>query len=248
MQVVMRERLAALGQMASGIAHELNNPLATIGVCTEALLSRIEKERIVSLLFESHLRIIEEEVARCKTIITSMLSYVKGKENGKENVNINEVLDGTVEMVTFQGRMKDVVYLRSFGKEIPAIPGSEGELRQVFLTIIVNALDAMEDQGTLTIETGTIPPIPPLEKPARLGTAGGEKGFVFAKISDTGLGIPSGLVGRIFDSFFTTKSEKGGTGLGLSIADNIIKGYGGKIEVTSEEGKGATFKIILPVK
>jgi len=248
MQVVMRERLAALGQMASGLAHELNNPLATIGVCTEALLNRIEKEKIGSLLFESHLKIVEEEVNRCKTIITSMLSYVKGKENGRENVNINQVLDRTIEMVTFQGRMKDVVYLRNFAKEIPVISGSEGELRQVFLTMIVNALDAMEDRGTLTIETGTISPIPPVEKSVRLETEGGEKGFVFAKISDTGPGIPSGLIDKIFDSFFTTKSEKGGTGLGLSIADNIIKGYNGKIEVSSEEGKGATFKVILPVR
>jgi two-component system, NtrC family, sensor kinase len=248
MQVVMRERLAALGQMASGLAHELNNPLATIGVCTEALLNRIEKEKIGSLLFESHLKIVEEEVNRCKTIITSMLSYVKGKENGRENVNINQVLDRTVEMVTFQGRMKDVVYLRNFAKEIPVISGSEGELRQVFLTMIVNALDAMEDRGTLTIETGTIPPIPPLEKSVRLEAEGGEKGFVFAKISDTGPGIPSKFIDRIFDSFFTTKSEKGGTGLGLSVADNIIKGYNGKIEVTSEEEKGATFKVILPVR
>jgi len=248
MQVVMRERLAALGQMASGIAHELNNPLATIGVCTEALLNRIEKEKIGSLLFESHLKIVEEEVNRCKKIITSMLSYVKGKENGKENVDINEVLDGTVEMVTFQGRMKDVVYLRKFGKEIPVISGSEGELRQVFLTVIVNALDAMEDRGTLTIETGTIAPVPPLEKSVRVETEGGERGFVFAKISDTGPGIPSSHIDRIFDSFFTTKSEKGGTGLGLSIADNIIKGYSGRVEVTSEEGKGATFKVILPVR
>ena len=248
MQVVMKERLAALGHMASGIAHELNNPLATIGVCTEALLNRIKKENIGSLLFESHLRIVEEEVNRCKTIITSMLSYVKGKENEKENVNINEVLDRAVEMVTFQGRMKDVAYLRNFGKEIPVIHGREGELRQVFLTIVVNALDAMEDRGTLTIETGANPPIPPSGKSVRLETEEGEGGFVFAEISDTGPGIPSGFIDRIFDSFFTTKSERGGTGLGLSIADNIIKGYDGSIEVTSEEGKGATFKVILPVK
>jgi signal transduction histidine kinase len=109
-----------------------------------------------------------------------------------------------------------------FGKEIPLTQGSEGELRQVFLTIIVNALDTMKDQGTLTIETGAV------------------ENMFFAKISDTGPATPSGLIDRIFDSLFTTKSERGGTGLGLSIADNIIKGYDGSIEVTSEEGKGAT--------
>ena len=247
MQVVMSERLAALGEMASGIAHELNNPLATIAACTEALHKRMEKEKIGSLLFESYLRIIGEEIERCKKITTSMLSFVRKTDNEKKGVNINEALDGAIEMITFQGRMKDVVYLRNFGKEIPVIPGREGELRQVFLAIIVNALDAMEDRGTLSVETGTIPPSPPLDKSERLEIEGGERGFVFIKISDTGHGIPSGLMNKIFDPFFSTKSEKGGTGLGLSIADRIIKENHGKIDVISEEEKGATFTITLPI-
>jgi two-component system NtrC family sensor kinase len=169
-----------------------------------------------------------------------MLSYVTGKTTEKGNVNINEVLDRAIEMVTFQGRMKDVTYLRNFGKEIPLIHGSEGELRQVFLTIIVNALDAMEDRGTLTVETGIIPPRSPLEE-------GGEGGLVSIKISDSGQGIPAGFMNRIFDPFFSTKSEKGGTGLGLSIAHKIIEENNGKIGVMSEEGKGATFQITLPI-
>ena len=246
MKLVMTERLAALGEMASGIAHELNNPLATIAVSIEALLNRMKKEKIGSLLFETYLKIIEEEVNRCKNITTSMLSFVKPRSNGKRGVNINEALDKTIEMVTFQGRLRDVVYLRNFEPEMPEVLGNESELKQAFLAIIVNALDAMEGRGTLAIETGRIPVAPPLEKSGQVNAGGGEGGFVFIKISDTGSGIPPHLITRIFSPFFTTKAEKGGTGLGLPIAKKIIDEMGGKIEVISEEGKGAIFTVTLP--
>lgn len=262
MRLMMSERLAALGEMASGIAHEINNPMGTIAACTEALLNRMEKEKIGSILFENYLRIIQDEINRCKNITNSMLSFVKKRNDGKQDVEINEVVDKTLEMVNFQGRLKDVEVLRHYQEEIPVIHNDEGDLRQTFLSIIANAVDAMEGKGTLTIETGIIPssptledailPIPTLEKggsphgvenPAPQGKGG----FVFIKISDTGPGIPPHLINRIFDPFFTTKSEKGGTGLGLSIADKIIKENNGKIDVISEEGKGTTFTITLPI-
>ena len=107
--------------------------------------------------------------------------------------------------------------------------GNEGELMQVFTSITVNALDAMEDHGTLAFATGT------------------NENNVFIRIQDTGSGIPSFLINRIFEPFFTTKSEKGGTGLGLSIVDKIIKENNGRIDVTSEEGKGTVFTITLPL-
>ncbi len=259
MRLIMSERLAALGEMASGIAHEINNPLATIAACAEALLNRMEKEKIGSILFENYLRIIQDEINRCKNITNSMLSFVKKKDDGKQDVEINEVLDKTLEMINFQGRLKDVDVLRHYQKEVPVIHNNEGDLRQVFVSIIANAVDAMEGKGTLTIETGIIPPIPVGNGFKPFPTKGGlphgvenpgsqgKGGFVFIKISDTGPGLPPHLINRIFDPFFTTKSEKGGTGLGLSIADKIIKENDGKIEVMSEEGKGTTFTITLPI-
>jgi len=229
MRLMMSERLAALGEMASGIAHEINNPLATIAACTEALLNRMEKEKIGSILFENYLRIIQDEINRCKNITNNMLSFVKKRHDGKQNVEINEVLDKTLEMVNFQGRLKDVDVVRQYQDEVPMIYSNEGDLRQAFLSIIANAVDAMEGKGTLIIETGS------------------NGNSISIKIGDTGPGIPPHLINRIFDPFFTTKSEKGGTGLGLPIADKIIKENNGKIEVASEERKGTTFTITLPI-
>jgi two-component system NtrC family sensor kinase len=228
-RLIMTERLAALGQMAAGIGHELNNPLATVSLSAEALLQRLNKGNFDPALFENYLKIIKEEMTRCESAIKSMLSYVKGKGNENGLVDIPTVLDRTVEMVSFLGRMRGVEVLRSYQEGMPLVPGNESELRQVLLTLIGNALDAMEERGKLTLETGI----------------DGDKALI--KISDTGPGIPPDLFGKIFEPFFTTKSEKGGTGLGLSIAVKIIKKYNGQIEVTSEEGKGASFKIVLPL-
>jgi len=228
-RLIMTERLAALGQMAAGIGHELNNPLATVSLSAEALLQRLNKGNFDPALFENYLKIIKEEMTRCESAIKSMLSYVKGKGNENGLVDIPTVLDRTVEMVSFLGRMRGVEVLRSYQEGMPLVPGNESELRQVLLTLIGNALDAMEERGKLTLEAGI----------------DGDKALI--KISDTGPGIPPDLFGKIFEPFFTTKSEKGGTGLGLSIAVKIIKKYNGQIEVTSEEGKGASFKIVLPL-
>jgi len=238
-RLIMTERLAALGQMAFGIAHEINNPLATIAACAEGLLNRLKKWRYNPELFEGYLRIIEEEVIRCKSITTSMLSFVRKTNYEKKYIDVNYMLDKTLELISFQGRFKEVKVIRNYKGEL-IVYANEGELRQVFLIFIVNALDAMEDRGTLTIETGIIPSTPPLEK-------GGEGGIVFIKIGDTGSGISPELIDRIFDPFFTTKSEKGGIGLGLSLAKKMITDNNGNIDVTSEQGKGTIFKITLPL-
>jgi two-component system NtrC family sensor kinase len=252
MRLIMNERLAALGQMASGIAHEINNPLATIAACTEGLLSRLEKEKIGSLLFESYLKMIEEETLRCKKITESMLSFVKKTPDVSGEVRVNDVVEKTVELISFLGRLKDVEIVRRYGEDMPAIRGNEGELKQVFLSILTNALDAMGEKGTIVLETGVVEgptarsasapyPSPPV------GEGRGEGGFIYVKISDTGPGIPATIIKRIFDPFYTTKSGHGGTGLGLAIADRIVRENGGKIEAASEEGKGATFTILLPL-
>jgi len=228
MRLITSERLASLGQMASGIAHEINNPLAAIAGCAEGLLLRVEKDKYDPELFRSYLKIIEEEILRCKSITTSMLSFVRKTTYEKKVLNVNEVVEKAIEIIGFQGRLVNISVVSRSVNGIPPIRGSEGELRQVFLAIITNALDAMNNTGTLTIETGV------------------EKGSVYVKIADTGPGIRKEDVARIFDPFFTTKSETGGTGLGLSIANRIISNHNGSIDVSTGEGMGTVFKITLP--
>jgi len=240
-RLIMSERLAALGQMASGIAHEINNPLASIAACAEGLLNRLKKGRFEKELFQNYLDIIVQEIARCKVITTSMLSFVRETIYEKKEIDIHNVLDKTIELIGFQGRLKDVSVIKKYHGILTA-HGSEGDLRQVFLAIVLNALDAMEDRGALTLETGICPSASNAKS-----NEPGEGGSIFIIISDTGTGIPPGLTEKIFDPFFTTKSEKGGTGLGLSIANKIIKDHKGYIHVTSEKGKGAAFRIVLPV-
>jgi signal transduction histidine kinase len=152
----------------------------------------------------------------------------------KKSVDLNHILDKTLELIGFQGRLKEVEVIKQYrGKLITR--GSEGELQQVFLAIVTNALDAMEDKGSLEFATWISPDGPT-----------GRRTTIYIKISDTGPGIPPELTAKIFDPFFTTKADKGGTGLGLSIAHKIIKDHKGSIVVTSERGKGATFTITLP--
>jgi PAS domain S-box-containing protein len=227
-RLIMSERLSALGQMASGIAHEINNPLATISACADGLLNRMKKGKSDPEVFENYLKIINEEVLRCKNITTSMLSLVRKTTYDKKDIDINEVLDKTLELIGFQGRLKKVELVTSY-QGTPVIYGSEGELKQVFLSIIMNALDAMEDKGTLTLETGM------------------KDREALITIKDTGYGISSEDISRIFDPFYTTKIDKGGIGLGLSIANKIIVENYGKIDVFSEQGNGTTFSITLPI-
>ncbi len=228
MRLITSERLAALGQMASGIAHEINNPLASIAGCSEGLLSRLKKGQCDNALFESYLSIIQEEVFRCKSITTAMLSFVRKTTYEKQNINLAEALDKTIEIIGFQGRLKTIEVVRKFHDPAPVVHGNGGELRQVMLAVITNALDAMNDKGTLTIEADAL-----------------KSGGVI-RISDTGAGISPEIITRIFDPFFTTKSERGGTGLGLSIARKIVANHNGHIDASSTPGQGTTFTITLP--
>ena len=228
LRLIMSERLASLGQMASGIAHEINNPLAAISGCTEGLQRRVREGKFDPDFFLSYLAIIAEEIARCKGITTGMLSFVRQTTHATKAVRLDELLSRTVDLVGVQGRLKEVRVVKRFAANLPDAAGSEGELRQVFLAIIGNALDAMGERGTLSLETGA------------------NQLSVFVRIGDTGAGIRPENLGKIYEPFFTTKSDQGGTGLGLSIARKIVLNHHGRIDVVSGPGQGTTFTVQLP--
>lgn len=229
MRLIMAERLGSLGQMAAGIAHEINNPLASILGCAEALHLRVKKDRYDAVLFEKYLTIVQEEVARCKNITTNMLSVSRSAASEKGAIDINVTLQRTIELMGYQGRLKELQVNKEFAPGLPPLQGNEGELQQVFIAVITNALDAMNDSGVLTIGTRQ---------------AGNTLSIT---ISDTGPGIPPEQVSRVFDPFFTTKSGQGGTGLGLAIARKIVDNYQGEITLSSEQGNGTTVTITLPL-
>ena len=229
MRLIMSERLASLGQMASGIAHEINNPLAAIAGCAEGLQNRVLQNRYEREFFSRYLEIIQDEIKRCKTITTGMLSFVRRTSDMRKPVDVGAVLARTMEIVDMQGRLKEVKVVAKYGEDLPPVAGNEGELRQVFLALITNALDAMGDRGRLEVEA----------------RKSGDR--LLVTIGDSGGGISEENLPKVFDPFFTTKAEKGGTGLGLSIGRKIIMNHGGAIDVSSEEDKGTLFTVALPV-
>jgi PAS domain S-box-containing protein len=227
MRMIMTERLASLGQMASGIAHEINNPLESVMICAEMLLMRVAKDTYDHAQFEKYLKIIDEEVLRCRDITGNMLSFSRQTTMSRSDIDVHFLLDRAIDLVGYQGRLKNVTVTKKYREKL-LVSGNEGELRQVFLVLLINALDAMENKGAITVETGM------------------EEGGVWIKISDTGQGIAPENLQRIFNPFFSTKTEKGGTGLGLSIAHRIMANHQGSLTVVSEQGHGAAFTVNLP--
>ena len=227
MRMIMTERLASLGQMASGIAHEINNPLESVMICAEMLLLRVTQDNYDHGQFEKYLKIIDEEVLRCREITGNMLSFSRQTTLSRSDIDVNLLLERALDLVSYQGRLKNVTVTRKYVDKL-LVSGNEGELRQVFLVLLVNALDAMENRGSIAVQTGTA------------------AGSAWITISDTGPGIAPENIRRIFHPFFSTKTDRGGTGLGLSIAHRIITNHSGSLTVTSEQGHGAVFTVVLP--
>ena len=225
-RLILSDRLAALGQMASGIAHELNNPLATISGCAEGLQNRVQEDRLDMDLLRQYLEIIREEIARCKSITANMLSFVRRGSVQPRVLNVTETLDRTVELIGFQGRLLNVSVDKDYRDGALHAMASEAELKQVCVILLSNALDAQKDEGRLHLAAGT------------------DNSCVWVRIRDSGPGIPPEILGRIFDPFFTTKPQ--GTGLGLSIARKILESLGGTLTLEHTGDQGTTFLMCLP--
>ena len=231
------EKLAAIGQLAAGVMHEINNPLATIAACAESLNYRIDDlvKSGVTISPETHdfLGIIENEVLRCKQIVDGLLDFSRPKQARKERVNLNEVIERTLFLLKHHVRFKKLGVQTDLDPTIGRVPqGNSEQLVQVFMALLINAMDAMGERGVVRIVT-------------RPGTDG--KRGVIAEVIDQGHGIARGELTKIFEPFYTTKAPGQGTGLGLSICYGIVQDHGGALEVDSTLGQGSTFRIVLPV-
>jgi two-component system NtrC family sensor kinase len=231
-QLLLTERLTTAGKLASGVAHELNNPLATIAGCAESLQSRLREGGLAGrealAEFPYYLGLIEEEAYRCKEITGSLLQFVREPGSRRTPTDLNTLVQKAVELISHQSRFSQSRFTTELCPELPEVTVNEGQLRQVFLGLAANALEAMEGRGTLTIRTRVV------------------RGEVEVEFEDEGPGIPDEVLPRVFDPFFTTKPPGQGTGLGLAIAQGIAADHGGRLEVTSRPGKGSAFRVVLP--
>src|SRR5687768_8240119 len=229
------EKLAAIGQLAAGVMHEINNPLATVAACAEGLSLRIADMRRAGATIpentDEYTKIIEEEVQRCKRIIDSLLTFSRPRSVEKSPTDINAVIEQSLFLVKHHTSLKKLRLHTILDPGLERAPANAEQLIQVFIALLINAADAMNEQGAITIRT-------------RRGVSDTEA--IVAEVIDEGSGIPRTELPKIFEPFYTTKPPGRGTGLGLSICYSIIAGHGGRIEVDSAVGAGSTFRILLP--
>ncbi len=225
-------KLAAIGKLASSIAHEINNPLAVIAEKAgwmEDLLSEgdIKNDPNYSELFKAT-QDIKKHVDRGKKITHRLLGFVRRKEIEYKEIDVNLILGETVYFLERETRFRNINIISEYQAHLPKIFSDEAQLQQVFINILNNAIDAIDKNGTIYISTTS------------------QNRGVLVSITDTGPGIPKEVSERIFDPFYTTKPVGKGTGLGLSTSYDIVKRLGGRMTVESQVGKGTTFHIMLP--
>lgn len=221
-------KMAAVGQLAAGIAHELNNPLSVILGFAQLVSQQVQPQDT----FYTPLKFIERESIRCRQLVQDLLTFSRADKEEKEIVNAQEVIEGALSLVIAQSKVKKVEFVKEIEPGLPKIYSNYNQIQQVIINLCNNAVDAMA-AGVLTVRA---------RKVARK-----DKDFIEIQVQDTGQGIPPEIQSRIFEPFFTTKEVGKGTGLGLSLVYEIVQKNGGSITFESQPGKGTIFYIYLPV-
>jgi len=223
--LVQSEKLASLGKMAAGIAHEVNNPLTSILINTHLMLEKLKENDE----FYENLSMIADETSRCTHIVKGLLEFSRQEPPQKSFADLNEVLIRTVNLLENQVSYQNIKIVKKLDPNLPLIEFDTNKIKQVFWNLMLNASEAMPGGGTLTIAS----------------QFSQNKRYIEILFTDTGIGIPKENTGKLFDPFFTTKPS--GTGFGLAVTYGIIEQHNGKIEVDSVPGEGSTFKVSMPV-
>ncbi|MBI3705865.1 MAG: HAMP domain-containing protein [Rhizobiales bacterium] len=236
-ETVRGEKLASVGLLASGVAHELNNPLTGILTFSHLLRQKMPDKSPDA----EDMDLVIRETKRCAAIIKRLLDFAREKHPEKKFNDINQVIDDTVRIVERPAHLRDIEINLNLDRTLPPIWIDADQIKQVVMNMVVNAQHAVEEKGSIAISTRRAMQSPP-------GTQGAEPvPMVEIAIADTGCGIPEKNLRRIFDPFFTSKDVGKGTGLGLSVSHGIVEAHGGMIDVQSQVGEGSTFRVLLPL-
>ena len=225
--ILKSEKLASIGRLASGIAHEINNPLTGVLTYSSLLLKDLKDTR-----HGEDLKVIRDETLRCRTIVQGILNFAREDKPEKSLADINAIIEESLKILERHVSFQNIEIVKELDPAVPLINVNGGEVRAVINNLAMNAADAMPDGGRMTIATG----------------ADEGAGVVIVTVRDTGIGISKENIGKIFDPFFTTKEKGKGTGLGLAMVYGVIARHGGTIDVRSEVGQGAEFRIRLPLR
>ena len=232
-QLVQSGKMAAVGELAAGVAHELNNPLSVVLTYSVLLQESCEKKNAEEALtsLPERLELIRTSAERCRTIIDGLLQFSRQEDDRFSPVPLADVVHRTFDLVEAQLRRHRIQHHFEFPADLPPLQANANQLQQVFTNLALNAMQAMDSGGELRIAA----------------SANHESSLCMIKVSDTGQGIPPDHLEKIFEPFFTTKSNGAGTGLGLSIVYGIVQNHGGKIFADSRVGQGTTFRLQLPL-
>ncbi|MBI3333516.1 MAG: HAMP domain-containing protein [Candidatus Omnitrophica bacterium] len=233
-QLLQAEKLASLGELAAGVAHELNNPLMVIMGNTQLGLRMLKDPQAppptLAADLKDLLKIVEDEAHRSKGIVSNLLDFSRVKPTVETPTDLHLLLDDSLKLVEHQVSMQSIHVEKQYGKGLPTVKVDPGQIKQVLINIILNAVQAMPDGGNLTLKTGST------------------DSFFNVKVEDTGIGIPEENLRKVFDPFFTTKEVGAGTGLGLSVSYGIIRRHRGHITLTSKVREGTQVTIQFPLK
>lgn len=235
-KILRLDRLSTMGAIAAGVAHEIKNPLNSLLINLDLLREEVSGLGGEKVETQRLLDVIEKESGRIGGTVSEFLTYTRTPRLSLERTDVHQVLELALTLMEHQARSAGIAFEREYADGVPDVMADTGRLKQAFINIIVNAVQAMPDGGTLTVKTSE----------RRKKTNGSVRpGMVNIEFQDTGCGIPAESMWRLFDPFFTTKEE--GTGMGLPIVDSIIRLHGGKIKVESQKGQGTRITLGLPV-
>ncbi|MDD5307966.1 MAG: [Fe-Fe] hydrogenase large subunit C-terminal domain-containing protein [Deltaproteobacteria bacterium] len=227
-RLLKTERLASMGQLSAGVAHELNNPLGTILLYSHMLMKELDEQD----RRRSDIKLIVAEAVRCKDIVRGLLDFARQSRVSKAPVDVRELLREVVALSRAKGDESNVIVSASIADDLPIMMLDRMQIRQALVNLIVNGIDSIDGGGELTVKA----------------TLNGNRTDLIIKVEDTGCGIPKENLAKLFTPFFTTKESGHGTGLGLAITYGIVKMHSGDITVDSELGRGSTFTLRLPVQ